>query len=75
MKNSGPEFDHNKIGGSVVMNPPANAGDLGSIHGLGRSPEEGNSNLLHYSCLGIPMEWEGPWQATVHRVTEGSNMI
>ena len=51
------------------MNPPANAGDLGSIHGLGRSPGEGNSNLLHYSCLGIPMD-KGAWWATVHRFTE-----
>ena len=29
------------LGGSVVKNPPANAGDKGSISGLGRSPEEG----------------------------------
>ena len=28
-----------------------NAGDLGSIPGLGRSPGEGNSNPLQYSCL------------------------
>ena len=27
------------------------AGDLGSIPGLGRSPGEGNSNTLQYSCL------------------------
>ena len=33
-------------GGSVVKNPPANAGDLGLIPGLGRSPEEGNDNPL-----------------------------
>ena len=32
--------------GSVVKNPPANAGDMGSISGLGRSPEEGNGNPL-----------------------------
>ena len=39
----------------MVNNPPANAGtveDRGSILGLGRSPGEGNGNLLHYSCLG-----------------------
>ena len=30
-------------GGSVVKNPPANAGDAGSISGLGRSPGEENS--------------------------------
>ena len=28
-----------------------NAGDAGSVPGLGRSPGEGNSNPLHYSCL------------------------
>ena len=33
-------------GGSVIKNPPANAGDTGSIPGLGRSPGEGNGNLL-----------------------------
>ena len=41
-------------GGSVVMNPPANAGDLGSIPGSGRSPGEGNGNLLQCSCLENP---------------------
>ena len=30
-----------------------NAGDLGSIHGLGRTPGEGNSNPFQYLCLGI----------------------
>ena len=38
-------------GGSVVKNPPANAGDEGSISGLKRSPGEGNGNSLQYSCL------------------------
>ena len=33
-------------GDSVVKNTPANAGDMGSIPGLGRSPEEGNGNPL-----------------------------
>ena len=40
--------------GSVVKNPPANAGDagnVGSIPGSGRFPEGGNGNLLQYSCL------------------------
>ena len=36
-------------GGSVVRDPPASAGDSGSIPGSGRSPEEGNSNPLQYS--------------------------
>ena len=33
-------------GGSLVQNPPASAGDTGSVAGLGRSPGEGNGNLL-----------------------------
>ena len=37
-----------------------NAGDLGSIPGLGRSPGEGNGNLLQYSCLENPMDG-GSW--------------
>ena len=55
------------LGGSVVKNPPANAGDLGSIPGSGRSPGEGNGNPLQYSCLGNPMDG-GAWWATVHGV-------
>ena len=43
--------------GSLVKNPPANAGDVGSIPGrLGRSPEGGNGNPLQYSFLGNPMD-------------------
>ena len=42
--------------GSVVKNPPANAGDSGSILSLGRSLGEGNGNTLQYSCLGNPMD-------------------
>ena len=42
-----------------------NAGDLGLIPGSGRSPGEGNGNLLQYSCLENPMD-RGAWPATVH---------
>jgi hypothetical protein len=35
-------------GGSVVKNPPANAGDSGSVPGLGRSPGEQNNNPLQF---------------------------
>ena len=48
-------------GDSVVKNPPANAGDMGSIPGLGRSPREGNGNPLQYSCLGNPMDRGARW--------------
>jgi len=56
-------------GGSAVKNPPANAGDVGSIPGSGRSPGEGNGNPLQYSCLGNPMD-RGTWQVTCHGVTK-----
>ena len=50
-------------GGSVVKNPPASAGDDGSIPGSGRSLGEGNGNPLQYSCLGNPVD-RGAWQST-----------
>ena len=51
--------------GSAVNNSPANAGDVGSIPELGRSPGEGDGNLLRYSCLGNPMTEEpGRLQST-----------
>ena len=69
------------LGGSVVKNLPANAGDrggagdrgdsaeVGSIPGSGRSPGIGNGNLLQYSCLEYPMD-PGAFWATVHGVTK-----
>ena len=55
--------------GAVVKNPPANAEEAGSIPGLGRSPEEGNGNPLHYSAWKIPWTEEpgrlSPWVARV----------
>ena len=50
---------------SLVKNPPANAGDVGSIPGSGRSPGVENGNPLQYSCLENPMGW-GVWCATVY---------
>ena len=47
--------------GSLV-NPSANAGDLGSIRELGRSPGEGNGNPFQYSFLENPIDRRG-WQA------------
>ena len=50
-----------------------NVGDPGLILGSGRSPGEGNGNPLQYSCLENPMGG-GAWWATVHGVTEESDM-
>ena len=47
-------------GGSEVKASACNAGDLGSIPGLGRSPGEGNGNTFQYSCLENPMDG-GAW--------------
>ena len=60
-------------GGSVVRNPPVNAGEMGSISGSGRSPGERNDNPLQYSCLESSMD-RGTWQATVHGVAKESDM-
>ena len=56
-------------GSSVAKNPPANAGDPGSIPGSGRSPEEGNGYPLWYSCLDHSKD-QSAWKATVHGVAE-----
>ena len=59
-------------GGSVVKNPPANAGDVrdaGSNPRSGRSPGEGRGNPLQYSCLKNPMD-NGAWLGTVHRISK-----
>ena len=58
-------------GGSHCKESVFNAGDPGSIPGLGRSPGGGNGNPLQYSCLENPMD-RGPWWATVHGVAHMS---
>ena len=60
----------------VIKNLPANAGDIrdmGSIPWWGRSPGEGNGNLLQYSCLEYPMD-RGAWWAIVHGGLKESDM-
>ena len=44
----------------MVKNPPVNAGDAGSISGWGRSPGEGKSNPLQYSCTENSLVGNGP---------------
>ena len=46
-----------------------NAGKAVSIYGSGRSPGEGNSNPLQYSCIENPMDG-GAWQGTVPGVSK-----
>ena len=60
-------------GGSVVKNPPANAEDTGLIPEQGKSPGEGNGNLLYYSCLENPMD-RGAWWSIVLGVAKESDM-
>ena len=52
----GVNLDSGFPGGSVIKNPPANTGNVGSVPGLGRSPGEENGNPLQYSYLGNPMD-------------------
>ena len=60
------------LGGSMVKNPPANAGNTGDVSliaGWGRSPAEGNDNPLQYSCLENHMD-RGSWWAIVQGVAK-----
>ena len=56
-------------GGSVVKNPSANAGDVGSIRKLGKSSGEENGNPLQYSCLENTMD-RRIWWAIIHGMAE-----
>ena len=53
--------------GSVVKSLPANAGDVGSTPGSGRSSGEGNGNPLQYFCWENSVD-RGTWWAAVPRV-------
>ena len=59
-------------GGSLLKNPPANAGNASSTPESGRSPTEGNGNPLQYSCLGNSLD-SGAWWTTVHGVSKESD--
>ena len=61
-------------GGSDGKASVYNAGDLGSIPGLGRSPGEGNCNPLQYSRLENPMD-RGAWQATIRGVKKSGTWL
>ena len=61
-------------GGSDSKASVYNAGDPGSIPGLGRSPGEGNGNPLQYYCLENPMD-RGAWQAAVYGVAKSQTQL
>ena len=56
----------------MIKNPPASAGDPGSIPGSGRSPGEGNGHPLQYACLENSMD-RGAWQAAVRGILKESD--
>ena len=56
-------------GSPVGKESTCNAGDVGSIPGLGRSSVVGNGNPLQCSCLENPMD-RGAWWATVHGIAK-----
>ena len=49
----------------MVKEPTCNAGDVSSIPGSERFPQEDNGNALQYSCLGNPMDRRALW-TTIH---------
>ena len=61
-------------GGSDGKESTCNAGDLGSIPGLGRSPGGGHGNPFQYSCLENPMD-RAAWRATVHGVVKSQTQL
>ena len=61
-------------GGSLVKNPPANTGGVGSLPGSGRFPGEENGNPLQYSCLENAMD-RGVWRATVYGVAKSRTRL
>ena len=60
--------------GSAGKESACNAGDLGMIPGLGRSPGGRHGNPLQYSCLENPMDRRACW-ATVHGVTKSQTQL
>ena len=60
--------------GSDSEESARNAGDLGSVPGLGRSPGEGNGYPLQYSCLENPMD-RGVWWVTIHGISESQTQL
>ena len=63
------------LGGSDGKESACNTGDMGLIHGSGKSPGEGDTdNPLQYSCLDNSMD-RGAWRATVHGFTKSQAQL
>ena len=62
-------------GSSGEKNPPAKVGDPGLIPGLGRTPGEGNSNPLQYSCLGNPIDRKDWWATAAGSQRIGRDLV
>ena len=61
-------------GGSVGKESACNAGDLGLIPGLGRSPGEGNNYPIQYFCLENSVD-RGAWQAAVFGIAKSQTRL
>ena len=63
-------------GGSLPVGTESacNAGDPGSVPGLGKSPGEGNGNPFQYSCLENSID-RGAWWAIVHGVAKNQTQL
>ena len=62
------------LAGLAGKESACNAGDLGPIPGLGRSPQGGNGNPLQYFCLENPMD-RNAWRATVHEAAKSQTQL
>ena len=61
-------------GGSDGTESACNAGDPGSVPGVGRSPGGGNGHPLQYSCLENSMD-RGAWRATVRGAAKSQTQL
>ena len=69
----GEDFPNGSVGKESAFKA-GDTGDAGLIPGSGRSPGEGNGNLLQYSCLKNPKD-RGVWQARVHGITKSRTRL
>ena len=70
LQSMGPQrAGHNLAAGSAGKESACNVGDLDLIHGLGRSPAEGNRYPLQYSA------WRIPWDCIVQGVTKSQTQL